>query len=542
MKKLLLCMLVLVTQVQARSTSKQIDELLNGLFDNKGPGGVALVVKDGKIIYRKAFGLANLELNVKMKPDHIFRIGSITKQFTAVAVMQLVEAGQLDLDADITEYIKDYPTHGHKITIKHLLNHTSGIKSYTGMSKWDSEARKRDFTPTALIDYFKAEPMDFSPGEQFRYNNSGYVLLGHIIEVVSGGSYAEYINNNIFKPLKMERSSYGSTSRIVKDRAYGYDQVDDTYKNADFLSMTQPYAAGSLLSTVDDVHTWYQAILNDELISAESRELAHAMGVLNNGEKVGYGFGWSIGNIQGTPMVEHGGGINGFLTASLVLPEEDVFIAVFSNCLCNYPGDVAMQMAGIVIDKPFEWEKTSLEESLMESYQGVYEKTADDVRTLTYVDGQMYSLRSGGSKYAIHPFAKDQFFFDEGTMTLQFNRDDTGQITSVTSKSTGLDQTWLLTDKPLPTVNAVAMAPELFATYVGKYELAPDFYINIFAEDEVMYTRATGQQKIELIATSDNQFTLKDTDIKLTLNTNESGEVSSLTLHQNGDHQAKKVE
>ncbi|TDR22588.1 serine hydrolase domain-containing protein [Marinicella litoralis] len=544
MKKyfVMVCLWAFVAQSQAKSDGRQIDQILHDLFGQAGPGGAALVVKDGKTIYRKAFGMANLELNVKMTPEHIFRVGSITKQFTAVAILQLVEAGKIDLDADITEYIKDYPTHGHHISIKHLLNHTSGIKSYTGMSKWDHEVHKKDFTPSALIDFFKNEPMDFAPGEQFKYNNSGYILLGHIIELVSGESYADYIENHIFKPLNMNHSSYGSTSKIINNRAYGYAQADGEYKNADFLSMTQPYAAGSLLSTVDDIHTWYKAIMADQVISQESRAMAHQMGVLNNGEKIGYGFGWNIGNLQGSPMIEHGGGINGFLTASLILPQENVFVAVFSNCMCNYPGDAVNEIAAIVIDKPFAFEKISLDEALLQSYQGVYEITPDNTRIITFDEGKLFSMRTGGAKYEIHPFAKDQFFFEDSILSLIFNRNEAGEIQSVTMKSTGQDQTWIKTDKPIPSVNAIEMDPTILAKYVGKYELAPEFHINLFITDGVMYAQATGQQKNELVATAMNQFTLKNTDIKLTINMDNANQVEGLTLHQNGHHEAKKVE
>ncbi|MFQ3250436.1 MAG: CubicO group peptidase (beta-lactamase class C family) [Glaciecola sp.] len=528
---------------QAADTSEQFDELLNKLFEPDGPGGVALVIKDGKPIYRKAFGMADLELNVKMTPDNIFRIGSISKQFTAVAILKLAEEGKIDLNADITEYVKDYPTHGYSITIKHLLNHTSGIKSYTGMQKWDAEERKRDFTPIELIDYFKNEPMDFAPGEQFKYNNSGYVLLGHIIELVSGDTYANYIENHLFKPLGLKNSHYGSTSKIIKNRASGYDKADDTYKNADFLSMTQPYAAGSLLSTVDDVYAWYMAIMNDQVISKESREMAHQMGVLNNGDNIDYGFGWFIGNIQGSPLVEHGGGINGYLTSSLLLPKEDVFVAVFSNCNCNSPGaGTANKIAGIAIGKPFSWDKIKLKEDELRSYQGVYEKSADDVRIFTFEDGQLYSLRSGGMRYKIHPFAKDQFFFEDGVVSLSFNRDSNGELSSVTLKSTGQDQVWMKTDKPIPSVSVIDLDEKVFKTYIGKYELAPNFHINIFSKSGQMFVVATGQEEVELLAIGDNKLMLKDTDIKITMNSTDDGVVNSLTLHQNGDHLAKKIE
>jgi CubicO group peptidase (beta-lactamase class C family) len=544
MKKLIfiLCLLTISLPSLGKNATKQFDELLNELFEPNGPGGVALVVKEGKTIYRKAFGMANLELNVKMMPDNIFRIGSISKQFTAVAILKLVEEGKIDLDADITLYIKDYPTHGHSITIKHLLNHTSGIKSYTNLEKWDAQERKKDFTPAELIDYFKHEPMDFAPGEQFSYNNSGYILLGHIIELVSGETYADYVQNHFFTPLNLNNSSYGSTSRIIKNRAYGYDKTDDTYINAEFLSMTQPYAAGSLLSTVDDVYAWYNAIMNDKVISKPNREMAQQMGVLNTGDKIDYGFGWFIGNLQGSALIQHGGGINGYLTASMWLPDEKVFVAVFSNCNCNAPGDSANKIAAIAIDKPFSWKKVNLSDELLKSYQGVYEKTPDDVRTFTFEDGQLYSLRSGGVRYKIIPFAKDQFFFEESIVTLTFNRDNAGKINSVTLKSTGQDQVWQITDKPIPFVDEVNLDTKVFDTYVGKYQLAPTFHINIFSEDDKMYTQATGQAKVELVAIGVHQLMLKNTDIKLTINASSDGTVESLTLHQNGEHLAKKIE
>jgi len=442
----LLWLVTLTLACQAKSTSKQFDELLNESFPSDGPGGVVLVVKEGNTIYRKAFGLANLELNVEMKPEHIFRIGSITKQFTAAAILQLVEAGKINLDADITEYINDYPTHGHSITVKHLLNHTSGIKSYTGMTKWNRETRKKDFTPIELIDYFKSEPMDFAPGEQFKYNNSGYVLLGHLIEQVSGKTYTNYIQSHIFKPLNMNSSFYGSTSRIIKNRVSGYNKTDGQYINADYLSMTQPYAGGALLSTADDINTWYQAMMNDQVITQKSRVMAHQMSVLNSGKKIDYGFGWRIKNIQGSPMIEHGGGINGFLSTSLFLPEESIFVVVLSNCTCNFPRNVANRMAAIAMGSPFKWERKSLDEKLLKKYVGVYEKNTDDVRVITYENGNLYSLRTNGQKNQIHAFSKDHFFFEDSIVTLVFNRDFDGVIQSVTLKSTVQDLIWVKTN------------------------------------------------------------------------------------------------
>ncbi|MCA1760767.1 MAG: beta-lactamase family protein, partial [Bacteroidales bacterium] len=255
----------------SQNPEKQFDKILSEQNFENSPGFAVLVAKNDEVIYRKAFGYANLELDVPMKPEHIFRIGSITKQFTACAILKLEEEGKLSLQDDITKFIEDYPTHGHTITIEHLLTHTSGIKSYTSMKSWDAEMRKKDFSPEEMIDFFKNQPMDFAPGEEFRYNNSAYFLLGYIIEKASGKTYEEYLQEALFEPLGMVNSFYGNSSKVIKNRAAGYMKKEDEFINADFLSMTQPYAAGSLLSNVDDLFTWYTAVMNDKVISKENR-------------------------------------------------------------------------------------------------------------------------------------------------------------------------------------------------------------------------------------------------------------------------------
>jgi CubicO group peptidase (beta-lactamase class C family) len=233
--------------------------------------------------------MANLELQVPMSADHVFEIGSITKQFTAVAILMLVEAGKLNVQDEITKYLPDYPTQGHTITIHHLLNHTSGIKSYTSMDL--GAIARTDMSPMEIIDFFKNEPMDFAPGERWLYNNSGYIILGYIIEQVSEKSYEDFVEQNIFKPLGMDNSRYGSKGELIPMRAAGYQTTQNGYVNAAYLSMTLPYAAGSLMSTVDDLHKWQLALLNNSLISEESKNLAYTDGKLNNGKRMGYGYG-----------------------------------------------------------------------------------------------------------------------------------------------------------------------------------------------------------------------------------------------------------
>lgn len=341
--------LAFAIQASCQEELTTYDELMDSLFSDEGPGGVALVVRDGEVLYRQARGMADLELGVKMRPGHVFRIGSITKQFTACAILKLAEEAKLDLQDDITAYIEDYPTHGHKITIEHLLTHSSGIRSYTGMEEWDAGFRKKDLTRAEMVDFFKNQPMDFAPGEEFRYNNSAYFLLGYIIELIAETSYANYVDSCFFKPLEMENTSYGSNSRIIPGRTRGYAIEGGEYLNAAYLSMTQPHGAGALISTVDDLYTWNQAVMGGEVISMASLEKATTSYVLNNGNKTAYGYGWALGELKGTRSISHGGGINGFLTASIYLPEEKVFVAIFSNCTCNAPGEIASKMAALAL-------------------------------------------------------------------------------------------------------------------------------------------------------------------------------------------------
>lgn len=539
---LLLLLLSVLSQSTCQKNTTAYDQLMSETFDSDGPGGAALIVKDGKIIYREAAGMANLELDVQMSPDHVFRIGSITKQFTSCAILKLAEEGKLDLQDDITKFIEDYPTHGYTITIEHLLTHTSGIKSYTSMSEWTAELRKKDFTPLELIDFFKNQPMDFAPGEEFSYNNSAYFLLGYIIELVSGQTYEEYIEENFFKPLGMANSYYGSTSQIIPMRADGYAQGEGGIKNDDFLSMTQPYAAGSLLSTVDDLYTWYKALMNYKVISEESLKKATTSNVLNNGSKTGYGFGWFLGNIQGSPRIEHGGGINGYLTASMFLPEEEIFVAVFSNCTCTAPGNIATKMAAIALGLPFEWDSISLDDDILKSYEAVYTSEFDGDLIITFQDGQIAAMRTGGFETMLTPFEKDKFFVKDGTSSFHFERGKDNAISSVISKGTSYDILWERTDKAIPRVEAIELDESVLQDYVGKYEPAPDFILAISLEEGKLYVKPTGQEKIELIPIGEEEFKIQGMDAKLQFNRDDEGRVDALTLYQNGEHKAKKIE
>ncbi|WP_299213957.1 serine hydrolase domain-containing protein [uncultured Aquimarina sp.] len=348
---LLITLIILASGHQstnAQTLEAKIDSLLYTKYETMAPGAVFLVAKNGNIIYRKAFGKSNLELNTRMQPENVFEIGSMTKQFTAIAILMLMEKGKLSLDDDITKYIPDYPTNGKTITIHHLLNHTSGIKSFTRIKALKDIARK-DLTPIELIDFFKNEPMDFNPGEQYKYNNSGYIILGYIIESISKQSYASFIEEHIFKKLGMNASLFASHNKVVKNRAYGYHKKEE-YINAKYISFTLPYAAGSLLSNVDDMLTWQEALNHNLLVSKNTVDKAFTNYTLNNGNPINYGYGWHIKEINGTLSREHGGSIFGFKSMGVYLPLEDIYVIGLNNCDCNSPTKITREIAGLAVD------------------------------------------------------------------------------------------------------------------------------------------------------------------------------------------------
>ena len=525
-------MLSFTTVGFAQTLETQIDQILSEQYLAHEPGATALVAIDGKIVYHKAFGMANLELEVPMQTDMVFEIASITKQFTAVAILMLMEQGKLQLEDDITKYIKDFPTNGHSISIHHLLTHTSGIKSYTSMEEWFPLWRK-DFKPKEFIDFFKDEPMDFFPGEEWRYNNSAYFLLGYIIEQVSGQSYEEFIEKNIFEALGMHSSRYGSHAEIVKKRASGY-QKNSKYGNAEYLSLTQLYAAGSLMSTVKDLFIWNRAIRSNKLVKKETIDLAFTNYQLNNGQFINYGYGWSINQINGSQAFEHSGGIFGYLTNSIYLFKEDVFVAILSNCDCNDPGDVSIRMAAMAIGKPYLGEKDmiSIATDDLKKFVGIYDFEDGSSRIITLEDNYLYSQRTGSSKIKLFPTKKNLFSFENHFASIEF-QENGQEIKAFFANRVNTTQ-GIKTDKSLPVKKEIQLELETLKQFIGNYEIAPGFNIVITLEDKQLMAQATGQPKFPIFAESPTKFFLKAVDAEIEFFKNDNDQFESFILYQAG--------
>ncbi len=320
--------------------------------------GTILVAQKGKVLISQGYGLADRENDVPNSSQTKFAIGSMTKAFTAMAIMILQERGQLTVKDPICNYVADCPAAWNPITLHHLLTHTSGIHNYTDMYGELKEKVNfcQEYKPEEIIAYFKDLPLDFVPGSRWSYSNSGYFLLGTVIENVSGESYETFIQNNILHPLGMSDTGYDRTSTIVKNHAsgYSYDQIHQQLINTPCWDVSQKYAAGGLYSTVGDLYTWDQALYTDRLVSKETLNTIFTSTVSIQSAQVPdavYGYGWVIYHRSGHKIIEHGGGVNGFATNLARFPDDQVTIIVLSNMDFEQPGLISSGLADIVLEE-----------------------------------------------------------------------------------------------------------------------------------------------------------------------------------------------
>lgn len=341
---------ILASSVLAQSLETEIDNAILTEFKDKiGPGGVFMVAKNGNVVYQRAFGKANLELDVNLTTENVFQLGSMTKQFTAIAILMLEEQGKLAVNQTVSKYIPEYPS-GDSITLHHLLTHTSGIKDFTKM-KALRDISQKEMTPKMMVDFFKNEPVDFKPGEKFDYNNSGYVLLGYIIELVSGETYEEFVKQYIFQKVGMNKSYYATDRQIINNRAYGYQKKENRYVNKTVINFSVPFASGSLMSTTNDMLKWQNALNQNVLLAKENSQKAFRKYKLNSGEEFAYGYGWHIKEISGMQDREHGGSIFGFKTMGVYIPSEDIYVIGLSNCDCNSPTQLTRDIAALALKR-----------------------------------------------------------------------------------------------------------------------------------------------------------------------------------------------
>jgi D-alanyl-D-alanine carboxypeptidase len=390
--------------------------LIDAYPDSTAPGAVVLLVKDGQILCRTAIGRANLEHQVAMKSEMPFRVASLSKPLTCTAVLMLVESGQLTLKDTLDQLLPGYPLGETPVSVEHLMTHTAGIPEYTELPEW-WPMHRQDVSTGELIDLFKARPHAFVPGTHWSYCNSGYVLLGAIIETISGISYAEFLSKNIFAPLEMSSTfSEATPGRIVPHRVSGYSPVPAGYADAEYLSLTHFHAAGGLTSTVDDLARWFAALHAGTLISAETLRRMWTPYTLADGRSARYGYGWWVGTCLGQRTAEHYGSLPGCSNYLLALPDDDVLIIVLSNDdgKLNRVEQLTVEIAGAAIGKTYQSPAPfPLPAPELGRFEGTYLSREGTQLTLACEAGELTLRTPGGERFTLQPLVPGEFFFPE---------------------------------------------------------------------------------------------------------------------------------
>ena len=451
---LFLISFLLLTSSFAQSTQdkkliKNLDELISKRLTEIAPGGVVMIVKNDKVFYRKAFGTANTELNIPMQPDMLFRTGSMGKQYTAIAVLQLVEQGQIGLQDSIQKYIKDFPSKGYTITIENLLTNTSGIKDYLSEISNPSK-QKESYTPKDGVDYIKNESLNFKPGSNYRYSNSNFYLLGYIIEMVTGKTFENYLQENVLDKAGLKNTFYIHPEKSIPDMPQGYSKFDGKTEKATLQEVTIMYAAGALISNADDIYKWHQALYNQQLVKKETLEKATTAFKFNDGTFSQYAYGWFVKNIDGSKTIEHSGSTDGFQSDEIYLPTENVFVVALYNC---YEADMNWQIltndiARLAIGKPINNE-LKLNEDILKQYAGIYEYDAKNKLILTLENGSLFVEDTNPEarlpKVLLYAERQNKFYIKEAPLRFEFIKDTNNAFKIVTYNNRGKDAEWTKT-------------------------------------------------------------------------------------------------
>jgi CubicO group peptidase (beta-lactamase class C family) len=528
--------LLLAAAALAQDVSKDVskdvsrmDQVVQSYISNKTFMGSVLVARGDEVLLSQGYGSANLEWNIPNSPTTKFRLGSVTKQFTAASILLLEERGKLKTDDPVKKFLPDAPAAWDKITIFHLLTHTSGIPNFTSFPDYRSQEPFAS-TPEQLVARFRDKPLDFQPGEKWSYSNSGYVLLGYLLEKVSGTSYQKFLQENIFGPLGMKDSGYDSNSAIIPRRAAGYAAGKDGPENAGFIHMSIPFSAGALYSTTEDLLRWEQGLFGGKLLSAAS------LAKMTTTFKDDYGCGVSVRTVSGHKVIDHGGGIEGFNTFLAYYPEDKLTVVALANLGGGAPQQIAARLAAVAhgekVELPSERKEITVAPRILEQYVETYELAPKMNMMITVEGGQLISQVSGQGKVPLFAISETKFFPKVVDAEIEFGKDDKGTGTYLVLHQGGRDMKAPRTSDKVAERQAIVVSPKILAQYTGTYELQPKFDLAITLEGDQLAAQATGQEKLQLFPESETKFFAKVVDLEIEFLKDDKGVVTHLMLHQ----------
>ncbi|MET0980662.1 MAG: serine hydrolase [Telluria sp.] len=405
----------------------QAEILIKDYVRNELFSGTVLVARNGKAIFRKGFGAASREWAIPNATSTRFRIGSIGKQFTATAILKLVDEKKLELDEPIKTYLSDIPSNWERVTIRQLIAHTSGIPSYTGHKDFNDKLIRLKHTPQQLLELVKAAPLDFEPGSKFRYGNTGYILLGLIIEAASGLSYQDYLEQKLLKPLDLVNSGYDDGRKIIKHAAQGYSEDADHVVKAGPVDMSFAGAAGGMYSTVDDLLAWQQMLANGKVLSPAST----AAMFTDSGHR--YGLGWFISERFSRKIYEHGGTLPGFNSTLDYYPDDKLTVIILSNFSDLFlAGKISNELAGLALGLPPVHRQVKVDSRRYSLFQGRYQLTPDMVISIARNGDRLFAQVSGQKQLEIYPESEYSYFYKAIDAVLTFDKEVSGRVEYVT--------------------------------------------------------------------------------------------------------------
>jgi len=409
----------------------KLDSYVGAFAEQEKFSGSVLVARNGNLLLSKGYGQANYELDAPNNPQTKFRIASITKQFTAMAIIQLQEKGLINVEDKLHKYILDYPN-GEKISIHHLLTHRSGIPDYCQLGNFQEEKIK-PHTLLQLIELFKDKPLDFQPGAECKYSNSGYVLLGYIIEKISGKSYEMFLKENIFNPISMHDSGYDNRRIILKNRASGYKIADNLLVNSDYADMSLPAGAGGLYSSVEDLYKWDQALYSNVLLSTNSltKIFTPYNAEANDTHPSGYGYGWNIHRLHNRNVVSHLGGIEGFSSLIHRYIDEKICIIILGNIENLDRFRIAKGLAAILLGEEYQLPKKrtaiTVDPSFYDQYVGRYKFDDGLIFHITKNNNRLFAGLNARDMTEIFPETKKDYFYRMSEVAISFTNNEFGQ-------------------------------------------------------------------------------------------------------------------
>lgn len=525
-------------QLSQVDIARYAGDLLTRNYPADGPGAAVLVARGDTVLFRAARGEADIDNHTPLRPDSVFRIGSMSKQFAAAGLLTLVEASRVSLDDPLSKYVPDYPG-GDQITVLQLLNHTSGVRSYTGMPGYMDGPIRRDMTTAQMIDIFRNEAPDFAPGSRWAYSNSGYVLVGAVIEAATGLPWHVYLEQVLFEPLGMDHTGYGHDPRFAGQQVRGYSYEGDAIVPMRSLSMTQPHAAGALVSNVDDLLTWNRALHEGRVLtSATYTQMITPVGEAADAG-VRYGFGLFNDIVRDRQELGHGGRIFGFIASLSYLPGPDITVVILEND--DAPNGVdadilARRLAAVALGDPYpDMVAVPIDAAALRAAEGVYRFDADTTRTLRVVDGNLTSQRGGRPRIVLTLIAADDFLYADGFNRLKLVRDASGEISGIRffANGDGDGEIGTRTNEPLP-VSPVAMQLPRAASerLVGAYANS-EVALRVFLDGETLKAQIVDQPALDLRATSPTQFEQDETGASLEFSAGDAP-AAELTIRQNG--------